>query len=382
VTPRPVPAAPTSLAVTPGNASVSVAFTAGAANGSSISNYEYELNGSGNWFALSPAYGASPVSVPATNGVAYRVKLRAVNDDGSGGASAASDWFVPRTTPSAPTLVSATPADGSVSIEFTPGATGGAVITNYAYSTDDGANWTMRSPASTSSPLAITSLTNGTAYTIKLKAVNAAGDGAASDAVSVTPRTTPSAPTSLIATPGDGSVSIAFVAGADGGAAITKYQYSTNGGTSWSDTDAGTTSPVSMSGLTNYTTYSLMLRAVNSAGDGADSSAVSVTPAAVGPTQCSATALGRYQIQICWNALSPAQGSVTRYRAYVYTAGTSTKVASCKGSTTDVSCVVKGKNKITAATTYDVRARARIQFAPHQVLWSLYSSAVQVTTLQ
>jgi len=187
--------------------------------------------------------------------------------------------------------VSATPADGSVSIEFTAGATGGAAITNYAYSIDDGANWTMRSPSSTSSPLAIASLSNGTAYTIKLKAVNAAGDGAASTSVSVTPRTTPSAPTGLVATPGDGSVEVAFTPGSDGGASITNYKYSIDDGANWSTrSPSSTTSPISITGLVNGTTYTIKLLAVNAAGDGAASSAVSVTPSSVGVVWTSRTA--------------------------------------------------------------------------------------------
>ena len=90
--------------------------------------------------------------------------------------------------------------------------------------------------------------------------------------------------------------------------------------------------------------------------------------------------LGKYSIQTCWNPLVPAQGKVNRYRAYVLTAGTTTKVASCKGSAADTGCVVKGAGKLTAATDYDVVVRARVQIAPHQVFWSLYSAPVRVST--
>jgi hypothetical protein len=50
---------------------------------------------------------------------------------------------------------------------------------------------------------------------------------------SADPVTVPGAPTSLVATPGNGSVSIAFMPGADGGAAITNYEYSTDNGATW-----------------------------------------------------------------------------------------------------------------------------------------------------
>ena len=88
--------------------------------------------------------------------------------------------------PSAPTALVATPGDGKITVAFTaPSNDGGATITNYEYSTDGGTSWTAFSPTTTSSPVAITGLTNGTSYSIKLRAVNSAGVGAESAAVSV-----------------------------------------------------------------------------------------------------------------------------------------------------------------------------------------------------
>ena len=90
------------------------------------------------------------------------------------------------TAPSAPTNLVATPGDGQVSIAFTaPADDGGSSITNYEYSDDGGSNWSAFSPAATSSPVVITGLTNGTSYSIKLRAVNSVGSGAESAAVSV-----------------------------------------------------------------------------------------------------------------------------------------------------------------------------------------------------
>ena len=70
-----------------------------------------------------------------------------------------------------------------VCVAFTaPTDTGGAAITDYEYQLDGG-TWT--SASTTSSPVVITGLTNGTSYSIKLRAVNSAGNGAESAAVSV-----------------------------------------------------------------------------------------------------------------------------------------------------------------------------------------------------
>ncbi|CAB4345954.1 unannotated protein [freshwater metagenome] len=93
----------------------------------------------------------------------------------------------PAAPAAAPTSLVATAGNASASIAFTPGADGGAAITNYEYSVDNGTTWTTRSPASVGSPVSISGLTNGTTYQIKLRAINSVGPGAASSAVSVTP---------------------------------------------------------------------------------------------------------------------------------------------------------------------------------------------------
>jgi hypothetical protein len=91
--------------------------------------------------------------------------------------------------------------------------------------------------------------------------------------------TTPSAPTINSVTGGAKQLVVAFTPGADGGAAITGYKYSVNGGAYIS---AGTTtSPFTISGLADGTSYAVTLLATNSQGDGAASSAItgSTTPA-------------------------------------------------------------------------------------------------------
>jgi hypothetical protein len=71
-------------------------------------------------------------------------------------------------------------------------------VTNYEYSTDDGATFLAFSPPQTYSPVEIntlstdgvTPLTNGTTYTVKLKAVNSGGTSSESLSVDVTPTVT------------------------------------------------------------------------------------------------------------------------------------------------------------------------------------------------
>ena len=94
-------------------------------------------------------------------------------------------------TPDAPTNLVVTPINTGGMIQFTaPANDGGSAITNYEYSTDNGATWITPSPAITSSPLIISSgLTNCTSYQVKIRAINAAGSGTESSPVQLIPAT-------------------------------------------------------------------------------------------------------------------------------------------------------------------------------------------------
>ena len=287
------PETPTSLSAIESTTSVAISFIVGSANGSPITNYKYALStdgGStyGSFIALDPADFTTPITVSGLSmNTTYHVKLKAVNDLGDSVASAAVT-FTTEGVPDAPTSLSASNVTGSTAdIAFTAGAANGASITNYkfAVSTDDityGA-YSALNPVDASTPITVTGLTSGTLQYIKLKAVNANGDSAASASVSLTTLATPGAPTSLSATPATLSVAISFTPGAQGGSAISNYQYalSTNGGSTYGSftalDPADATSPITVGGLTADTSYYIKLKAVNDAGAGTESSAVSFT---------------------------------------------------------------------------------------------------------
>ena len=85
------------------------------------------------------------------------------------------------TVPTVPQNFTATPGDTQVELTWeAPASDGGAAITHYEVSADDGTTWVT---ASTSTSHTFTGLTNGTEYTFKVRAVNSEGHG---DAASVT----------------------------------------------------------------------------------------------------------------------------------------------------------------------------------------------------
>jgi hypothetical protein len=282
-----VPAAPTGLVATPAGTSVSVAFTAGVNNGSTITNYQYSVDGGATF--VDAAFIVSPVFIPGlTLGTTYNIQLRAVNSVGPGVASAT----VTVTTlvlASAPTITSITGGTRQLSVAFTaPASTGGSPITNYKFSTDGGYSYALIAPASVASPLAVTvlssdgatALANGTTYNVSIRAVTAVGDGAVSAVVSGTTIAVPSAPTALVNSPGNQQLSIAFTAGSPGGSAISNYQYSTDGGATFrafspvllaTPAVITTLSSDGTTALSNLTYYPVVLRAVNTQGAGTSS---------------------------------------------------------------------------------------------------------------
>lgn len=185
------------------------------------------------------------------------------------------------TVPSAPSIVSATPFDTLIDIYFTQPSNGGSPITNYEYFLLDasGASWTPFSPPVTTSPVEVTGLISGQTYNIQIRAVNAIGAGPASATVTETTLAVPEEPTDLSAIAGDTSIQITFTLPYDGGSSITNYEYSLNGGSSWSPfSPAVTSSPVTITGLTNGTVYNIKLRAINDVGTGVASSQISIAP--------------------------------------------------------------------------------------------------------
>ena len=100
----------------------------------------------------------------------------------------------PPSPPSAPTALSSIGGNSEAYILFTQSG----IVTNYEYSTDDGVTFLAFDPPQIYSPVNITTLssdietplTNGTTYTVKLKAVNSGGSSIESVSVDVTPTIT------------------------------------------------------------------------------------------------------------------------------------------------------------------------------------------------
>jgi len=213
------------------------------------------------------------------------------------------------TAPDAPTGVTATAGDGQVILTFTTPDDGGSAITGY----------TVRSSSpfgimvtGTGSPIIVTGLTNGTAYTFTVTASNIAGESDDSAVTSAaTPMGVPDAPTSVTATAGDGRATVSFTPPANtGGGAIINYTVTSSPG---GITATGTGSPITVAGLTNGTAYTFTVTASNAVSTSASSAPSSaVTPMALPASTAPIPTLGEWVLALL--ALLLAGGAAARMR--------------------------------------------------------------------
>ncbi len=216
----------------------------------------------------------------AQNGQTYYYVVKAKNVRGLSTASNEVTGIPvkPISTPSSPQNLVATPGNGQVSLTWNaPLDDGGEDVTAYkVYRGTTSGSEGLRTTLGNVLSFTDTGLTNGQTYYYYVKAVNVIGDGQASDEVSSFPRTTPSAPTIISATPGNGQVELLWTSPNDGGASITGFilYRGTTSGTETKLLDLGNVVTYTDTGLTNGQEYFYKVTAKNSAGESAYSNEV------------------------------------------------------------------------------------------------------------
>ncbi len=308
VTPSTVPDAPTGVIAQAASEGAQVSWTAPSDEGSAITGYTVS-DGLGD--SCTTPDGSTTVCAVSglTNGDSYTFTVTATNADGTGAASLASNPVTPESVPDAPTGLVATAGDQSASLTWAAPSDEGSAITGYTVS--DGVGDTCTSASATCT---VTGLTNGTAYSFTVTATNANGTGPSSVAsTSVTPSTVPDAPTGVVASAGDRSVSVSWSASDDEGSAVTGYTVSDGVGDTCTGSDP--TDSCTVTGLTNGTAYSFTVTATNANGTGPSSVASpGVTPSTVpdAPTGVVATAGNRSAI-VSWTAAGDEGSTITGY---------------------------------------------------------------------
>jgi len=353
VTPQPVvPSAPLGIAAVAGNKQATINWNAPATDGGSpITSYTVTSN-PGAKTATVGGSARTATLTDLTNGTTYTFTVTATNGVGTGPASVPSSAVTPRSVPGAPTNVTATAGNTSATVSWTaPDDNGGAPVTSYVVtSSPDGKTATVGGSTTSAT---VTGLTNGTAYTFTVKALNDAGAGPSSlPSAAVTPNhTVPGAPSGVVATPGNKQATVSWTAPAeDGGNAITSYTVTSDPGGKTVTVDGSTTS-ADVTGLANGTAYTFTVKATNALGTSAASApSNAVTPASLpgAPTNVVATG-GNGEATVTWTP--PADGGGSPITAYNVTSSPGGNTVTVTGTTATVTGLTNG-----TAYTFTVNA--------------------------
>jgi fibronectin type 3 domain-containing protein len=180
----PPPATPAGVAATPGNAQVSLTWTASSG---ATSYHVKRSTSSGAETQISAPTSTSYTDTGLTNGVKYFYVVSAVNSGGESANSAevSATPVAPVIAPATPTGLQATGGNAQVSLSWN--ASAGTASYNVKRSTTNGGPYGTAVASPTLTNYTDTSVTNGTTYYYVVSAVNAAGQSPNSAQASATP---------------------------------------------------------------------------------------------------------------------------------------------------------------------------------------------------
>lgn len=395
------PGAPRNVSATPNNSGVTVTWAAPSYDGgTAVTGYIATVRATGdtctvaaNVFtcAFTPANG-----VTLANGTSYIVDVAALNNAGVS-ATTASNSVTPRTVATAPTQVGLTPGAGKIRVSWAePASDGGSSVTAYVAVATPG-SFTCTSVGNYCD---LVGLTASTAYAIRVYAVNAAGAGAQSTAITATPFTTPTAPTSVAISLDDTSLNVSWAAPtSNGGSEITSYTATASPG-GFTCTSPSNTFSCSIRGLNNGTQYTVSVTAKNLAGEGsAVTAAGKFVPRGVpnAPVLKSVDSLNQ-SLLVKWVPLSGVLLNGAAVSKYTATASPSGRFCTVDGSTAagvaNSSCTITGlmngvAQTVTVVAAHDggtsassngiLRAARSAPSAPVGVSVSMLDGALSVT---
>ena len=297
------PSAPTGLAATPGDASVTLAWTTGADGGNAITRHQYR-------YRTGAAYPATWTDIPdsaaggtnaagftvtnLTNGVSHSFQVRALNTAGAGpaatsGAATPMSAVVSNAAPSFDSLATFTAAENQTTAGTVRASDsdGGDNVTGYAIT--GGADQGAFSIGSSSGVLTFDAAPNYEApsdtdtnntYVVEVEATSGAGvrEKTATQTITVTVTDIdterpgkPAAPN--VSAASATSLSVSWSAPSNAGPAITDYDHrhrTTSPEGNWTEVTGTTSTALSatIAGLADGTSYDVQVRATNDEGTG------------------------------------------------------------------------------------------------------------------
>ena len=322
------PAPPTGVDITTeGNGELTVGWTAPTDDGgSAITGYNVQWKSGSESFGSSRQHTTADGSARSykitmlTNGTEYTVRVLAVNAKDDSDASN-TDTGTPSTTPSAPTSVQAS-GNAELVVTWDAPNNGGSAITGYTVQWKSGSESysTTRQATVTTTTNTIPTLTNGTTYTLRVKATNANGDSDWTETTG-TPASGPGVGTVTSGSITQTSAVITVtISNPDTNSQTVNLQYKRNADTNW--TSGGARSTVSaavtftLSGLTGNTDYDVRASLDSAFDSGVVTATFKTSPTAPGKTRgVSVNFTADGQVSIIWQEpLDDGGSALTGYK--------------------------------------------------------------------
>ncbi|MFG1767362.1 fibronectin type III domain-containing protein [Micromonospora parva] len=285
----------------------------------------------------------------------YEYKVAATTIGGEGPASSTIQVTARYSLPAPATSLTAAAGDGKVTLGWAASPTGNVEYLVYYRDTTIGQSWQRLAYPVTARSVVMEYLTNGHTYQFRVAASNAGGQSAPTNTVSAKPMPpSPQPPSGLIATPGDGKVSLRWTSSSTANVWYWIEMRDATAGQAWTrlkDPVDGTSIPINY--LNNGHGYEFRVRANNLSGDSAPSNVATakpMPPMPQAPSGLTATA-GDGKVSLRWSAsATPYVWYLVEYRP----SGGSWRQLSYPVTT----CCTFTQNLLTNGTTYDFRVRA------------------------
>ena len=318
------PDAPERPSLSAGDGTVTASWRVPPSHGGPITAQQVRWRADGSWDSQQLIATATSYTISGLrDGTSYEVQVRARNNAGwsawSQPASASTDRAA--LAPDAPSGVSASGGDGTVTVSWQVPSDNGAAITEQQVRwTPRGMTWDTpaASVSASATSYTISGLRNGTDYEVQVRARNSVGWGPWSAAAGATTQAqaraqVPDGPAGVSASGSVRQVSVSWQRPAGNGAAITEQQVRWNLGQEWTtrSVNASATS-YTITGLRNSGHYEVQVRARNSVGWGAWSPSAWATTTPL-PSQPAAMSLTRgvRQVSVTWQVPSGNGAAIT-----------------------------------------------------------------------
>ena len=354
------PTQPTITSASAGDGTATVAFTAPSSDGgATITGYTATASPGGATGICT----STPCTISGlTIGVSYTLTLTATNSAGTSVASLASPSVIPATSTDAVENLSVVPGNAELAVSWVAPAciaanTCGTFVDYEVFTKTSGGSYlskdTITSVGTVSST--ITGLVNGTQYDVKVTVTTSTSSA---DALAQqVPATTPSAPTGVtVARLTATTASVGWsTPSSDGGQAVTGYTVtatSSDGGATV--TSSPSSSPVTLTGLSDGKTYTVVVAATNLIGTGSASSASAAVTMGLTAQTITAVPASVSMTALTSILLSSSGSTGSGAKTFVVASGTCTISGAALTATASGTCTVTVKiaaDVLTAAAT-------------------------------